>query len=347
MRIVHVIGTGTVGEPLIGLLAENMAVLGIDEVTFHKRTPLPDEIPKIGSLLSRGARLAADEGQRGNFALLGFAPSFEAIDAIQRATVVIDCTPAGLENKQAIYSKINGPAGFLAQGSEHGFGKPYALGINDQALKAGDRFVQVVSCNTHNISVLIKTLGIEGGRSILGAGRFVCMRRSNDISQDGSFAPSPTVDEHDDQEFGTHHARDCNDLFLTVLGHDLPLWSSVIKLNTQYMHAIWFSLELRCQMSRGEALGLLSANPRVTMTKKMSANKIFSFGRDHGYYGRILSQTVVPEACLASRGSEVVGFCYTPQDGNAILSSVAATMWYLHGSTERVEALSRYSFRNV
>jgi len=39
-NIVHVVGTGTIGEPLIGLLADDAEAFGIDEVTFHKRTPL-------------------------------------------------------------------------------------------------------------------------------------------------------------------------------------------------------------------------------------------------------------------------------------------------------------------
>ena len=34
------------------------------------------------------------------------------------------------------------------------------MGINDEALVPGqDRFLQIVSCNTHNIACLIKTLG--------------------------------------------------------------------------------------------------------------------------------------------------------------------------------------------
>ena len=61
--------------------------------------------------------------------------------ALERATVVIDCTPAGNENKK-VYEKISGPRGFLAQGSEFGFGKMYAMGINDEALVPGeDRFL--------------------------------------------------------------------------------------------------------------------------------------------------------------------------------------------------------------
>ena len=37
---VLVIGTGTIGEPLIGLLAEHKEKLGLDKVIFFKRTPL-------------------------------------------------------------------------------------------------------------------------------------------------------------------------------------------------------------------------------------------------------------------------------------------------------------------
>jgi glyceraldehyde-3-phosphate dehydrogenase (NAD(P)) len=39
-KIVHVIGTGTIGEPLIGLLSDYRDQLGIDEVTFHKNSAL-------------------------------------------------------------------------------------------------------------------------------------------------------------------------------------------------------------------------------------------------------------------------------------------------------------------
>ena len=75
----------------------------------------------------------------------------------------------------------------------------------------------------------------------LVGGRFVCMRRSNDISQDGSFVPSPQVGKHNDERFGTHHARDAWHLFNTM-GYDLNLFSSAIKLNTQYMHTIFFDI---------------------------------------------------------------------------------------------------------
>jgi glyceraldehyde-3-phosphate dehydrogenase type II len=346
--IVHVIGTGTIGEPLIGLFTDFKDRWGIDEVTFHKRTPAPNDRAMVDFLINRGANLAADENARDEFARLGHRVAYTAEEAIERATVVVDCTPAGNDNKH-LYERFKGPKGFLAQGSEFGFGRPYARGINDEVQDPDDRYVQVVSCNTHNISVLLKTLGTKAGKMSLEAGRFVCMRRANDVSDTKSFIAAPEAGKHDDPVFGTHHARDAHHLFQTV-GEKLNLFSSAIKINTQYMHTLWFDLDLRHDTSLEEVKVALRSNPRVACTNKRSVNQIFSFGRDHGYYGRILSQTVVPTSTLAVPSPrKIVGFCYTPQDGNSLLSSVAATLRYIDASKldERLDALRPYMFREI
>jgi len=59
-KIVHVVGTGTIGEPLIGLLCDYKEQLGIDEVTFNKNTPLRTDRSKVIDLIKRGARLAVN-----------------------------------------------------------------------------------------------------------------------------------------------------------------------------------------------------------------------------------------------------------------------------------------------
>lgn len=350
-KIVHIVGTGTIGEPLIGMLADHREHFGIDEVTFHKRTPLLTERSKVGDLVRRGAALTVDADKLSNFEELGHSPKYETMEALERADVVIDCTPVGNVNKEELYSGLTRPVGFMAQGSEFGFGKMYARGINDKALvRDEDRFLQIVSCNTHNISVLLKTLGMDpDGTNHLTDGRFLCIRRANDISQDEGFVSSPTVDPHKDERFGTHHARDAHELFGTM-GYDLNVFSSAIKLNTQYMHSIHFSLTLDREMTLDEVKERLMANTRVAVTLKRSANSVFSFGRDHGYYGRILSQTVVSLDTLAVRnGNELVGFCFTPQDGNPLLSTVAAMLWYLDPDSvdDRIDILRRYLFREV
>jgi glyceraldehyde-3-phosphate dehydrogenase type II len=352
-KIVHVVGTGTIGEPVLGLFADFKDKMGIDEVTFHKRTPLASDRAKLNHLIARGAKLAVDEDVRSEFEKLGHEVTLESREALERATVIVDCTPAGNENKEKHYESLTGPKGFLAQGSEFGFGKPYARGVNDEVLVPGeDRYIQIVSCNTHNITTLIRTICDDGqGTYSLNKGTFVCMRRANDISQTASFVPAPNVGKHDDPDFGTHHARDAHHLFET-LGLDLNLFSSAVKLNTQLMHSIWFSLDLNRDITVEEVKQRLRDNPRVAVTDKRFANLIFSFGRDHGYYGRILSQTVVVLPTVAVRRKrEVYGFCFTPQDGNSLLSTVAATLWLIEPDWESVQnrlaPLRRWLYREI
>jgi len=348
-NIVHVVGTGTIGEPLIGLFTDFKEKWNIDEVTFHKRTPAVNDRSTVEHLIRRGGKLVCDEGAREEFAQLGHRVSFTTEEAVERATVVVDCTPAGNENKQKYYERIKGPKGFLAQGSEFGFGKPYARGINDEVQSPDDPYVQVVSCNTHNISVLLKTLASQDGKISLEAGRFVCMRRANDVSDTKSFIAAPEAGKHDDPVFGTHHARDAYHVFQT-LGEKLNLFSSAIKLPTQYMHTLWFDLDLRHDTTLEEVKSALRNNTRIACTNKRAVNQIFSFGRDHGYFGRILSQTVVPTSTLAvPNPRKIVGFCYTPQDGNSLLSSIAATLRYLDVTKleENLDVLRPYIFREI
>jgi glyceraldehyde-3-phosphate dehydrogenase (NAD(P)) len=353
-KSVLVIGTGTIGEPLIGLLVSLREQLGIGEVIFHKHTPLLEDRSKVVDLVRRGAKLAVNEGAAPDFERLGMTPSYEKVEAIERASVVIDCTPKGfgLQNKREYYKNFeHNTLGFIAQGSEFGFGTMYVHGINDEALIPGrEQYVQVLSCNTHNLAVLVHTIALSGGQENLEEGRFVCIRRANDISQEVKFVPSPAISEHDDPEFGTHHARDAVHLFQT-LGLELKLFSSALKLNTQYMHTIWFDLRLKRPTTLEEVQAKLAGNPQVAVTHKKNANLVFSFGRDHGHYGRILNNTVVvlPSLHVGEGGHRVTGFCFTPQDGNSLLSSLAATLWFFYPDDyrTRLEAIRPYMFEEV
>ena len=53
MKNILVVGTGTIGEPLIGLLAQHKEELGIDNISFFKRTPLSDEKGKVEALIRK------------------------------------------------------------------------------------------------------------------------------------------------------------------------------------------------------------------------------------------------------------------------------------------------------
>ncbi len=186
--------------------------------------------------------------------------------------------------------------------------------------------------------MLLSTLGSDA--KVLRSD-FVCVRRANDVSQEGSFIASPTVGKHSDEKFGTHHARDVHDLLSTVNGC-VPVYSSAMKTNSQYMHTIRFSITLDKEVTKDDVIKKLRKNKFVSLTHKTCTNKVFSFGRDHGYYGRIYNQTVVvmPSLQVSRPGDNttiVTGFCFTPQDGNSLLSSAVATLYGVHG-----EAYSEY-----
>ena len=354
-KIIHVVGTGTIGEPLIGILSDFKTELGIDEITFHKNTPLTTDRSKVKSLLKRGARLSTKAKTFDDFKEIGLKPEFTTKEAINRASVVIDCTPSGIghKNKVEYYEKyLHNTIGFIAQGSETGFGKRYARGINDIALTKGkDRYIQVVSCNTHNLCCLIDTIVLNGeSQDNLEEGMFTFIRRSNDVSQTSGFVPSPQVGTHKDPKYGTHHASDAAKLYET-LDKDLNLFSSAMKINSQYMHILHFHLRVEKPTNMVELLEKLKANDKIALTDKTDSCKVFSFGRDHGHFGRILNQTVIsqPSLHISSNGKSITGFCFTPQDGNSLLSSISAALWFIYPNSyeDKIQCLKPLFFDEV
>jgi glyceraldehyde-3-phosphate dehydrogenase (NAD(P)) len=94
----------------------------------------------------------------------------------------------------------------------------------------------------------------------------------------------------------------------------------------------------------------IKKNPMIAVTYKKLTSLVFSFGRDHGYFGRILNQTVVVLPSLTIRnGNEVIGFCFTPQDGNSLLSNIAVIEQFLYNDSwkEKMNKLDSYRFSEV
>ena len=86
------------------------------------------------------------------------------------------------------------------------------------------------------------------------------------------------------------------------------------------------------------------------MTHKLSSSTVFSFGRDHGHYGRILNETVIAKPTLHVKdGHEIIGYSFTPQDGNSLLSSISAALWLIDPETqnERLQSLKDLFFSEV
>jgi glyceraldehyde-3-phosphate dehydrogenase (NAD(P)) len=261
-------------------------------------------------------------------------------DTMKNSCVVADCTNIGNKLKEEHYSHTKYPIGFLAQGSEEGFGHPYAFGVNDQTLKPGaHKYLQVVSCNTHNILAVLR-LAREVGDEIVDSD-FVLMRRMNDISQSGSAIASPSVDKVKVEKYpgyGSHQAFDAARVMRTMnVELQNRIHSTALKLNNQLMHLNRFYVKVSRKVSLADVIDTLRNDPLIAISYLRDMNLVFSKGRDHGFYGRIFNQAVIIHDSLevSPDGHEIYGACFTPQDGNSLLTSVAAISWFFNPKTYR------------
>jgi glyceraldehyde-3-phosphate dehydrogenase (NAD(P)) len=353
-KIIHIVGTGTIGEPLIGILTTRKDNLGIEEISFQPDIEALENKALLKGLVTRGAKICVLEEHQDAFMSSGFRIEATAKEAIDKAAVIIDCTPRGQEivNKTKIYSQyLWQKKAFIAQSNHEEFGKPYAHGINNHQLDPGEnQFIRIVSCNANNIATLVNTfLHDSEGQDNFESGRFVCIRRATDISQPSGFIPAPQVGSHKVNRFGTYQAADAAAIFATI-GKDLDLFSSTMKVNTQYLHVVHFNLRLKHKVSLPKVLNHLEASPLIAVTNKTLTSLVVAFARDLGYLGRVLNPTVVSIPTLTVNNSnEIIGFCFSPQDSNSMLNSISAALWYLfpHSYEDKLQHLKDLIFSEI
>ncbi|MHA2172355.1 MAG: hypothetical protein ACXAB7_20995 [Candidatus Kariarchaeaceae archaeon] len=336
MTTVLVNGTGTIGEPLIALLLSVKQKLGIDDLIFYKHSPRLTDRPMLQDLKKKGGLMCVEKEKMDQFINMGIDPDLTFIEALEKADVVADATKegVGMRNKEEFYrSAESNTLGFLAQGSEAGFGTIYASGINDSIFyPEPPKYAQIGSCNTHAAASAIKYFAFKDGKLNLDHADLTFIRRGSDVSQT-SGVQAPTVTGYKDDRFGTHHAADVWKLFHTQ-GYDLDVFSSAIKINSQYMHTLSAHFTLNTPVTKEEIFEILDKTPELAQTNKSAVNQVFSFGRDHGHFGRILNQAVFVKQSIRTHKNHLYFWSFTPQDGNAILSSVKAICYYLHDNQD-------------
>ena len=120
--------------------------------------------------------------------------------------------------------------------------------------------------------------------------------------------------------------------------------------------------KLKDVIQHQDIMGRIEKHPKVALTEKKMSSEVFSYGRDHGHFGRIFNSAVVPKDSLQvlqghmtnpmhkrGYGCEVVGFAYTPQDGNSLLSSIGAAMKYLYPEDyqEKMKCFDKYLHNEI
>lgn len=350
---VLVMGVGTIGEPLTRLMLTHRDQLGIGNIYFAKAKP--NNLSTVRLLVEAGAKFCVWDDLQAKFLPVLERHKIKIEDTVEnifkKVAIIADCTGRGNVLKAEYYDSLDGVYGFFAQGSEEGFGHPLAYGINDMTLKPGDhRFLQVVSCNTHNILSVLRVVEKVGGE--IEKADFVLMRRMNDISQEGKAIPSPTVDPIKEKYggFGSHQSYDANRVLRTIdKNMEGRIHSTALRLDNQLMHMNRFAITVKGKVTVKKMLGALYDDPLICVSYLNSMNLVFSKGRDHGFYGRIFTQAVVVRDSVevSPDGHKVYGTCYTPQDGNSLLTSAAATLWFLDAKNwrEKMKIFDDYLYR--
>ncbi|MGB1040732.1 MAG: hypothetical protein ACPGVD_07670 [Flavobacteriales bacterium] len=308
-------GIGNIGTTLLSLLVDHKKELEIEEVIGLKNSVVSDwNKEEIAILKQKGVRLIEKQKLSEN----ELKEILDSVDYIMDANT----NSIGLNNKE-LYAILPNLKGCSAQGSEKGFGIPFMSGINNECI-AKEKFVQIVSCNTHSLSTLLSVFSDSNFANIKEAD-FVIVRRSEDIGNHQRLVAANVVSRHLNSHIGTHHAIDVKDLFRTI-NLEVPVQSSDITTPSQLMHSVRFNIKLSSSMNEQSMFELIDKNDLVSTTNKFDSNVIFELGRRYSKYGRLYSHVIINSNNILFDKDEnrIKGWGFIPQEGNTIISTLHA-----------------------
>ncbi len=305
-------GMGNIGTTIANLILTYQKDLQINQLYVAKRSFNQWNKVERDFLVEQGAIICSHQQQNN---LLTVAEILPSIHYIFEATA----NGVGMSNKPN-YEQLPNLKGTSAQGSEKGFGLPFMTGVNDAAIR-GQKFVNIVSCNTHGTAALLKTFCGNQLENLKQAD-VVVVRRSEDLGNHERLVTANVVARHLDEQAGTHHSVDVIDLYKTV-GCPCALTSSDITTPSQLMHSVRFNIELKYELER-PFQALITNQALMARTSKFDSNVIFELGRRYGFNGRIFSHAIIIDGNVLVEKKRIKGWAFVPQEGNSILSTLHA-----------------------
>lgn len=306
-------GLGNIGTSIVNLLLRYQKDLDITEVWACKRTINEWNRVELDHLLENGA-LICTSGESEMYPKLN--------DIIDDIDYIFETTASGVGMRSKVsYKLLPKLKGSCAQGSEKEYGTSFMSGVNDKTV-FGEKFVHIVSCNTHGSAALMR---LFAGRKLENLSRadMVVVRRSEDIGNHQRLVSANVVSRHLDDKAGTHHMIDVIDMFRTIGVHPKFNSSSDITTPSQLMHAVRFNIELKKPIKK-KINELIDADPFLATTKKFDSNVVFETGRRYGFNGRIFSHAIILSGNLMVDDTIIKGWAFVPQEGNTLISTIHA-----------------------
>lgn len=308
-------GIGNIGTTVLNILIDYQEMLHIEKIYALKNTAINSWNQKeLQILAEKGVVICTQNGQ-------GYIPLSKVEKDIH---YVFDCNANGFAMKnKAWYSELPNLIGACAQGSEKFFGESFMSSVNETHI-LNEKFVHIVSCNTHSIASLLSTLTCNDIDDVV-EGDFVVVRRSEDIGNHQRLVTANVVSRHMEAEVGTHHAIDVKDLYNTI-NVSLPIQSSDITTPSQLMHTVRFNIKMNKLLDLKKINQAILDSTFVSVSEKFDSNIIFEMGRRYSPYGRLFSHTIINinNLLLDKQNNAIKGWAFIPQEGNTILSTIHA-----------------------
>lgn len=320
-------GIGNIGTTLLNLIVDNKELLGINKIFALKNTRINKwNKNELYFLTQKNIKICTT--QKDEF--------YNYDEIINQIDYIFDTTAnsLGLKNKE-IYENINNLTGCSAQGSEKGFGIPYMSDVNNNLI-FGEKFAQVVSCNTHSLAALLLLFSQNNTDNIINSD-FVIVRRSDDLANHKKLVSANVISRHRDTRLGTHHAIDVNDLFKTNQKY-IPIQSSDITTPSQLMHTVRFNITLKNSISSENINHFIQSSSYISSTNKYDSNIIFDLGRRYSPYGRIYSHAIIADNNLMIKDNTITGWAFIPQEGSSILSTIHSYLLQT-GNTQHIDIM--------
>ncbi len=264
---VAVNGYGTIGKRVADAVTAqtDMEIIGVSKTKPNYEAAVAKQL---------GYDIYAPAANLGAFEKAGIPAAGSIEEMVEKADVVVDCTPGGVgEENKALYQKA-GVKAIWQGGEDHelaGFSFN-AICNYEQAL--GRDLVRVVSCNTTGLCRVIypvdKELGIKKVRVTLA-------RRAvdpNDVKKGpiNAIVPDPI-------KLPSHHGPDVKSVLPQI-----DITSAALKIPTTLMHVHVVNMEVSTDCTADDIKNIFGSQSRIRFVGQgmSSTAEIIEFGRDMG-----------------------------------------------------------------
>ncbi len=237
-------------------------------------------------------------------------------DMIEKADLIIDCTPGGVgEKNKALYEKA-GVKAIWQGGEDHELA---GFSFNSQANYSealGRDFVRVVSCNTTGLCRVIYPLDQEYGVKKV---RVTLMRRAadpNDIKTGpiNAIIPNPV-------KLPSHHGPDVKSVMPNI-----NITSTAVKLPTTLMHLHTLNIELEKDCTSNEIKELFSKQSRIRFVGQgiSSTAEIMELAKDIGRPRGDMWENCIWDESISMYEGELYFFQAIHQESDVIPENIDA-----------------------